>query len=219
MDHRHAPAFSPLLPAEQSRLADALRRNAGDGAALLTDRRDTTFAGVTDQVTDDEVIFAIKSVPCHYSPSPDDYEQETECKEYVVSRTGQAPLKFRGRFLADSDGERIRERKMTRWHDIRIFAGRNEKYIVQIGYRSRYQGEADHNVVEVRADLAGIAAVLVEYDPRAVVAGYPPNDAYAERQARLLADIESRYRGQVSEVLAEVGYAEEVDADQDAKGE
>jgi hypothetical protein len=32
----------------------------------LLDRRDTSFAGVTDEVTDEEVISAIKSVPCHY---------------------------------------------------------------------------------------------------------------------------------------------------------
>jgi hypothetical protein len=30
------------------------------------DRRDTSFVGSTDDVTDEEVIFAIRSVPCHY---------------------------------------------------------------------------------------------------------------------------------------------------------
>jgi hypothetical protein len=30
------------------------------------DRRDTSFVGSTDEVTDEEVITAIKSVPCHY---------------------------------------------------------------------------------------------------------------------------------------------------------
>jgi hypothetical protein len=30
------------------------------------DRRDTSFLGTTDEVTDEEVINAIKSVPCHY---------------------------------------------------------------------------------------------------------------------------------------------------------
>ena len=33
------------------------------------DRRDTSFLGTADDVTDDEVIFAIKSVPCHYEVS------------------------------------------------------------------------------------------------------------------------------------------------------
>ena len=34
--------------------------------AILMDRRDTSFAGTADEVTDEEVIFAIRSVPCHY---------------------------------------------------------------------------------------------------------------------------------------------------------
>jgi hypothetical protein len=29
-------------------------------------RRDTGFIGTADEITDDEVISAIKSVPCHY---------------------------------------------------------------------------------------------------------------------------------------------------------
>jgi hypothetical protein len=30
------------------------------------DRRTTSFRGITDEVTDEEVITAIRSVPCHY---------------------------------------------------------------------------------------------------------------------------------------------------------
>jgi hypothetical protein len=30
------------------------------------DRRDTCFVGTADDVTDEEVISCIKSVPCHY---------------------------------------------------------------------------------------------------------------------------------------------------------
>ena len=40
--------------------------NAEGNRVILTDRRDTSFAGVADEVTDEEVISAIKSVPCHY---------------------------------------------------------------------------------------------------------------------------------------------------------
>jgi len=32
----------------------------------LMDRQDTSFAGATEDVSDEEVINAIKSVPCHY---------------------------------------------------------------------------------------------------------------------------------------------------------
>jgi len=58
--------FRPLNDTERRQLISALRGNAESDRAILMDRRDTSFAGTTDEVTDDEVITAIKSVPCHY---------------------------------------------------------------------------------------------------------------------------------------------------------
>jgi hypothetical protein len=58
--------FRPLNDTERRQLITALRGNADTGRTLLMDRRDTSFAGATDEVPDDEVINAIKSVPCHY---------------------------------------------------------------------------------------------------------------------------------------------------------
>jgi hypothetical protein len=58
--------FRPLNDTERRQLIGALRGNVESDLAILMDRRTTTFAGTTDEVTDDEVISAIKSVPCHY---------------------------------------------------------------------------------------------------------------------------------------------------------
>lgn len=58
--------FRPLNDVERRQLIQALRGNAENNLAILTDRQDTTFAGVAEDVTDDEVIQAIKSVPTHY---------------------------------------------------------------------------------------------------------------------------------------------------------
>jgi hypothetical protein len=58
--------FRPLSEVERRNLVTALRGNADTGLALLMDRRDTSFLGTTEEVTDEEVINAIKSVPCHY---------------------------------------------------------------------------------------------------------------------------------------------------------
>jgi hypothetical protein len=58
--------FRPLNDTERRQLISALRGNADDNRAILMDRRDTSFQGVSDEVTDDEVIEAIKSIPCHY---------------------------------------------------------------------------------------------------------------------------------------------------------
>jgi hypothetical protein len=58
--------FRPLLEREREQLMAALRGNAEEGRAILTDRRDTSFIGSSEEVPDEEVIAAIRSVPCHY---------------------------------------------------------------------------------------------------------------------------------------------------------
>jgi hypothetical protein len=58
--------FRPLTDVERRQLISALRGNAENDRSILMDRRTTSFVGTTDEVTDEEVITAIKSVPCHY---------------------------------------------------------------------------------------------------------------------------------------------------------
>ncbi len=58
--------FRPLNDTERSQLLAALRGNVEQDRAILMSRRDTGFVGTADDVTDDEVITAVRSVPCHY---------------------------------------------------------------------------------------------------------------------------------------------------------
>jgi hypothetical protein len=58
--------FRPVSTAERQKLIDALRGNAQDNLAILMDRRDTSFLGASEEISDEEVISAIQSVPCHY---------------------------------------------------------------------------------------------------------------------------------------------------------
>jgi len=58
--------FRTLNDTERRQLISSLRGNAENNRAILIDRRDTSFLGTADEVPDDEVINAIKSVPCHY---------------------------------------------------------------------------------------------------------------------------------------------------------
>jgi hypothetical protein len=58
--------FRPLNDTERTRLLRALRGNVEEDRALFMDRRDTSFVGTDPAVTDEEVVTAIQSVPCHY---------------------------------------------------------------------------------------------------------------------------------------------------------
>jgi hypothetical protein len=58
--------FRPLTDVERARLLTALRANAENNRAILMNRADTGFTGTADDLTDEQVITAIRSVPCHY---------------------------------------------------------------------------------------------------------------------------------------------------------
>jgi hypothetical protein len=60
--------FRPLSEVERATLVKSLRGNAEENKPILMDRRNTSFLGSadTEEVPDEEVINAIKSVPCHY---------------------------------------------------------------------------------------------------------------------------------------------------------
>lgn len=58
--------FRPLEARERNDLIEALRGNAMGNRVLLLDARDTSFAGVADEIPADDTIHAVKSIPVHY---------------------------------------------------------------------------------------------------------------------------------------------------------
>jgi hypothetical protein len=60
--------FRTVTGEERQKLINALRGNAENNLAILMDRSDTSFVGSrsSEEISDDEVISAIQSVPCHY---------------------------------------------------------------------------------------------------------------------------------------------------------
>lgn len=132
-------------------------------------------------------------------------------EEVVLPRTGLAPLKFRGELVAWSDGSRQGGREQNRWHELAVYRTAGGKFVVSVEYHTRWQGEQGHEVAAVVDGPADVVRKLAEYDPAEDVQGYPPGPAYADKQARLVADVTRRYKAQVSEVLAGEEFAEEVD--------
>ena len=58
--------FRPLTQTERKHIITAQRANAQDGLAVLMDSQTTSIIGTAEEVPDEEVINAIRSVPCHY---------------------------------------------------------------------------------------------------------------------------------------------------------
>lgn len=122
--------------------------------------------------------------------------------KFILPRSGQAPLTFAGELVAESDGHWVNGRDQNRWHDLAVYQTASGKWVAAVAYRTRWQGETDHHTAVVCDSPAAVAKTLTDYDPAAVVQGYPDGNAYADRQAKLCTDIRRRYAAQVSEILA-----------------
>jgi hypothetical protein len=131
---------------------------------------------------------------------------------YTLTRTGDAPLKFSGELLAEAGGRHFRGREQNRWHELSIYATDAGAYVVAIAFRTRWQGEAEHDEAHAVATLPAVAQVLRDYNPVRPRVGYPPGPEYAERQARLGAALQEQYAACVSEVLSDERFAESPEA-------
>ena len=130
---------------------------------------------------------------------------------YTLRRSGQPPLTFRGALIAESDGERQYGREQDRWHELAIYRTAGGKYVAVIRYRTRWQGEADHDEAEPLADAAAVAAYFRAWVPTKFVRGFPVGEHYEGKQERLLADIANRYYEQVADLLSGDEFAEVIE--------
>lgn len=121
-------------------------------------------------------------------------------EDFTLARTGLPPLKFSGEKIASVDGWRVGSKEQNRWHDLAVYRTAGNRYVLEIAFRSRWDGDTDH--VEVHHSLApgDLIDQLTVYDPLEHVSGYPPGDAYREKQARLEQDICRRFRAGISEL-------------------
>jgi hypothetical protein len=58
--------FTPLTKEEAAKLGGALRENAESNKPLMMDPLTTGWRPGEDEITDEQTIDAIKSIPCHY---------------------------------------------------------------------------------------------------------------------------------------------------------
>ena len=119
-----------------------------------------------------------------------------------LTRTGDAPLAFSGRILADVSGKRIGEGAVPRWHDLAIYETAAGQYVVTIGYRTTAKDEMGRDTLAVVVDRHELRDALKRYDPVAHVQGFPP---------RLLAMMRRQWDGLIALALTEADVEERVE--------
>lgn len=128
-----------------------------------------------------------------------------------LTRTGDAPLAFIGRILADVSGQRLGEGDVPRWHDVAIYETAGGQYVVAIGYRTTSKGEMGRDTLAVIADRNELRDALKRYDPVAQVQGVPPGPQGAEKRARLVAMMRQQWESLMAMALTEVDVEERVE--------
>jgi hypothetical protein len=122
-----------------------------------------------------------------------------------VPRTGDAAIRLDGPSLAACVSTHADSGVgQNRWHDVSVWEAESlgmDRYAVHIEYHTQWAAELPHDTAAVipRGELR---ECLRAYDPLAYLAGFPPGGQWAERQARLRAELRERWDHAVSEVLA-----------------
>jgi len=126
--------------------------------------------------------------------------------EITLDRTGDRPLKFRGELLAWGDSQRIFGSDSNRWHELAIYRHEDgERYILEIGYRTQWQGEAAHDDVFVCLSAAEACEIIRSTIPTEHLVGFPLGGQYADKQARLEKDLQARFFAAAQPILKALG--------------
>ena len=129
---------------------------------------------------------------------------------FTLTRTGQAPLKFDGEIVAEASSHLSTGQEANRWHEVRVYRIDPLKHVVEVIYRTCWQGEQDYHWVLEAAAPSSVEMRLREIGCEIAkpVKGYPAGGHYAEKQARMLGDLQQRFEHLISEVLSGDEFAE-----------
>jgi len=133
-------------------------------------------------------------------------------EKYVISRTGDVPLKFEGILIAESDGKWAAGKDQNRWHNLRIYRTSKGNFVAELEYLTCWQGELGFHAATVCGSASEAAEWFKGGIPAIYVQGFPDKPEYQERQANLLGWIEKRLADQISDLFDQISEvsAEEV---------
>lgn len=125
--------------------------------------------------------------------------------EYVLARTGGAPLKFVGELVREADGERFAGREQTRWYTLAVYDLGDGRFVCSAEFNTKWQGERTFRSVGATASPA---KWFGDWNPTPSGIGYPSHYNYAARQGELLASLRGQYATLVGDVLDDPRFAE-----------
>jgi hypothetical protein len=120
----------------------------------------------------------------------------------TLKRTGLRSLSFEGELLAEATSQQTKGSGENRWWELGLYRT-DERYVLSVSYRTRWQGEHDTDRVMVVDSPAEVERELSEFPYLAGISGYPPG--HENRQARLEQALRLCWQAAVTELLAVLG--------------
>jgi len=122
-------------------------------------------------------------------------------------RTGDRPLIFEGERVATASSEHLRsDGAATRWHELALYAVNPTKFVLAIGYRTRWQGELENDQAHVFESIEAVRDFLRNHDPCEGVTRVRGQDGpglLRRGEIRRMAELSERFDAAVSELLAQ----------------
>ena len=128
-----------------------------------------------------------------------------------IERTGQRPLEFEGEQLAEASTRNHAGKERNRWHELAVWKAASGKFVAGVSYHTQWDGEAGYDDAMVFESLDQVATLFEEYIfPNIGAIGFPASPTYADRQARLIEDLEQAFKHAAGRLLAELGVSEKI---------
>jgi hypothetical protein len=81
--------------------------------------------------------------------------------EHKLERTGLVPVIFAGELIAEADGRNHAGQERNRWYEIAVYRTQGATFVVQVVYRTIWQGESDYHWVLESAEASNVGTVLL----------------------------------------------------------
>lgn len=178
---------------------------------LLADARAALSRGEVDRAREClEPVAETAMVPDHLRRDAATLLAEIAGEEHTLSRTGDAPLRFRGVVLANGSSERHEGPGQNRYHLLTVYRTASGSHVVRAQYCSRWRDDPERDDAWVCDSPEEVIRTVREYDPIPPGVGFPLGEYYEAKQQRLLADLRGRWVSLVAKVLGECRFSERV---------
>lgn len=143
-----------------------------------------------------------------------------EYKTITLPRTGESPVRFQGRQIAEA-AEPLPPFKKARtdsrrWHELRLFQHQDGRFIVSIGFRTGMETEINRDLVFIFSDNGAEVIDFLSrksddsYDPLEYLEGFPDDPRFDSRQEMLETRVSDDYENRVTLLLGGAGFVEEI---------